>query len=128
MGDGARLIAHSNSQDLYIYCLSSEYSPAVMKEFGCDACLEIIRPNEFFEAVSRRIRHKAKFEGLGPITYMDKTIHYSRPHTLHPAVMKDIEFKYQSEWRAIWVPKKSPRQPLFINVPKATRHCRLYVP
>lgn len=126
--DGARLIAHSNSQDLYIYCMSSEYNPSVMKEFGCDACLEIFRPNEFFEAISRKIRHKAEFNELGPIKYMDKTTHYSQPHTIHPAAMKDVEYDYQNEWRAIWVPEKAPRQPLFINVPRAIRHCRPHAP
>lgn len=126
--DGARLVAHSNSQDLYIYCVTSEYSSSVMKEFGCDACLEIVRPTEFFQAISRKIRHKAKFNGLGEIEYMDKTAHYTQPHTIHPAAMKDEKYEYQKEWRAIWVPEKAPRQPLFINVPRAIRHCRPYAP
>lgn len=124
--NGARLIAHSNSEDLYIYCMTSEYSPGVMKEFGCDACLEIFRPREFFNAISRKIRHKAKFNGLDPIQYMNKTTHYKSPHTIHPAVMKDIEYEYQKEWRAIWIPDKSRREPLYINVPRAIRHCRPY--
>lgn len=126
--DGARLVAHSNSQDLYIYCMTSEYSPAAMKEFGCGACLQIVRPNEFFEAISRKIRHRATFNGLGPIKYLNKTTHYTQPHTLHPAVMKDLEYEYQKEWRAVWVPQKAPRHPLFINVPRAIRHCRAYEP
>jgi hypothetical protein len=122
--DGARFIAHSNSEDLYIYCLTSEYSPAVMREFGCDACLEIFRPQEFFEVISRKIRHKAKFNGLGRIQYINKTTHYKQPHMIHPAAMKDLEYEYQKEWRAIWIPNKFQCQPLFINVPKAIRHCR----
>lgn len=126
--DGARLIAHSNSPDLYIYCVSSEYSPTVMKEFGCDACLQIFRPYEFFDAISRKIRHQAVFNGLGPVTYLNKTTHYTQPHTLHPAVMKDPEYEYQKEWRSIWVPKKTNNQPLILNVPKAIRHCRAHPP
>lgn len=126
--DGARIVAHSNSQDLYIYCMTSEYSPSVMKEFGCDACLEIVRPTEFFQAISRKIRYKAKFSGLGAINYMDKTTHYTQPHTMHPAVMKDVKYEYQKEWRVIWVPDQTPRQPIFINVPRAIRHCRPYAP
>lgn len=128
MADGARLVAHSNSQDLYIYCTTSEYNPAVMKEFGCDSCLEIVRPTEFFAAVSRVIRHKGDFDGLGPITYGDKTTHYLKPHQIHPAAMKDTTYNYQKEWRAIWVPKKEPRQPLYIDVPRAIRHCRIHAP
>lgn len=128
LADGARLVAHGNSQDLYIYCMTSEYSPTVMKEFGCDSCLELVRPNEFCEAISRKIRHRAMFNGLGPISYQNKTTHYTRPHTLHPAVMKDLEYEYQKEWRAIWIPEKAPEKPLFINVPRAIRHCRPYAP
>lgn len=56
--DGARIIAYSNSPDLYIYCMSSEYNPEVMKQFKCDACMEIINPEAFFTAISRRIRHR----------------------------------------------------------------------
>lgn len=126
MADGARLVAHTNSPDLYIYCMTSEYSDAVMKEFGCDACLEIIHPAEFFTAISHVIRHKGRFDGLGPITYSDKTTNYLKPHQIHPAVMKDTHYEYQKEWRAIWVPRKEPRKPLFIDVPRAVRHCRVH--
>ena len=126
--DGASLMAHSNSQDLYIYCMTSTFDEAAMKIFGCDTCLEIIRPDEFFAAISRRMRHKGKFEGVVPIQYMDKTTHYLKPHRLHPALMKDTEYAYQSEWRAIWAPTRPPRKPLLMEVPRAIRHCRQYVP
>jgi hypothetical protein len=126
--DGARLIAHSNSQDLYIYCTSSVYDPIVMKQFGCDSCLEITDPEAFFRIISHRIRHKGKFDGFGPVHYQSKYTHYTQPHQLHPAIMKEPEFEYQQEWRAIWVPNKTPRSPLFISVPKAVRYCRPYSP
>ncbi|MGB7478895.1 MAG: hypothetical protein WA924_01075 [Burkholderiaceae bacterium] len=124
--DGARLIAHSNSPDLYIYCLTSEYNPGVMKQFGCDGCMEIINPVAFFSAVSHRIRHRGRFDGCGAVQYMSKDTHYTKPHYLHPAIMKDVEFSYQKEWRAIWIPNKEPKRPLFVQVPKAVKHCRVY--
>lgn len=126
--DGARLIAHSNSPDRYIYCMTSEYDEKVMRQFGCDACLEITRPQEFFETISRKMRHKGKFEGAGAIQYMNKQTHYLRPHRVHPAIMKDTAYEYQKEWRALWVPFTPPRQALFIDVPRAIRHCRPYAP
>lgn len=124
--EGARLIAHSHSPDLYIYCMSSEYNPDVMRQFGCEVCMEIIDPEAFFRAISHRIRHQGRFDGYGAVQYMSKDTHYTRPHHVHPAIMKDVEFAFQREWRAIWIPHKSPRQPLFINVPKAVRYCRVY--
>jgi hypothetical protein len=128
MADGARLVAHSNAPDLYIYCMTSEYNETVMKEFGCNACLEISRPTEFFAAISHTIRHKGRFDGFGPIQYMDKTTNYLKPHRVHPAAMKDNEYAYQKEWRAIWIPAKQPCQPLFVDVPRAIRHCSPHAP
>ena len=124
LADGARLVSHTNSQDLYIFCVSAEYRPDVMREFGCDSCLEILHPQEFFQAVSRRIRHKGTFEGLAAVTYASKHTHYLRPHRVHPALMKEERYANQHEWRAIWTPTRPPRQPLLINVPRAIRHCR----
>ena len=99
--DGAKLISHSHSPDLYIYCMSSEYDERIMKEFGCDACVEITNVEAFLKVVSRKIRHKAKFDGLGQIQYKDKHTHYLKPHRIHPAVMKDPSYEYQKEWRAL---------------------------
>lgn len=126
LADGARLISHTNSPDLYIYCMSSKYDPKVMDQFGCDACLEIVNPMGFFRAITHRIRHKARFDGFGPVRYMSKDTHYTRPHQIHPAIMKDPEFVYQNEWRAIWVPTKTLREPLFVDVPRAIGYCRPY--
>lgn len=122
---GTRLIALSHSSDRYIYCMSSEYNPQVMKQFGCDACMEIINPEAFFSALSRRIRHQGNFDGCFDVQYMSKLTHYTMPHKLHPAIMKEVEFAYQKELRAIWAPHKPLSQPIFINVPKAVRHCRV---
>jgi hypothetical protein len=128
LANGARLISQTNSPDLYIYCLTSEYSPDVMRQFGCDSCMEIINPVAFFSAISHRIRHRGKFEDCGAMRYTSKDTHYTKPHHLHPAIMKDVEFSCQKEWRAIWTPYKEPKTPLFVGVPKAVRHCRTYAP
>ena len=125
---GARIIAESHSQDLFVYCITSEFNPEVMKEFGCDSCLEITRPEEFFHAISRKIRHTAKFEGCFSITYASKLTHYSKPHEIHPATMKDTEYEYQKECRAIWIPHKASCNPIFVDVPRAIRFCRPIYP
>lgn len=71
--DGARLIAHSNSQDLYVYCMTSEFDEGVMRQFGCDACMEILRPRDFFRAISKRIGGGNRLEGVVPIQYGSKS-------------------------------------------------------
>jgi len=124
--DGARIMSHSESPDLYIYCTTSEFNPEVMTQFDCDACMEIVNPNAFFQSISRKIRHQGRLDGWGPIHYKNKETHYTAPHQHHPAIMKDLSFSYQKEWRAIWIPNKAPRQPIYIDVPKAIRHCRVH--
>lgn len=119
-----KLITRSTSQNLYIYCMSSEYNEHVMKEFKCDSCLEIINPEYFFAAISKRIRHKASFDGYVEVSYLNKRAHYTKPHSLHPAIMKDPKYEYQKEWRAIWSPIKTAREPLLIDVPKAIKYSR----
>ncbi|RYU62456.1 hypothetical protein EWI61_02930 [Methylolobus aquaticus] len=126
--DGAKLIVNSNSQNLYIYCVTHEFSAEVMKEFGCDSCLEIVNPDGFFAALSKRIRHKATFNSYGPITYANKYTHYTNPHERHPAAVKSPEYGYQKEWRAIWIPVKPPRKSLIIDAPRAIHYCRPYKP
>jgi len=126
--DGVKIISESRSPDLYVYCVSSEFNADAMEQFGCDSCLEIVNPAGFFRAISHKIRHKGTLDGLHEIQYLGKETHYTQPHQHHPSVMKDPEFRYQKEWRAIWNPIKIPRGPLFLNVPKAIQHCRVYAP
>lgn len=126
LDSGYTLKVQSQSPDLYIYCMSSRYDKEVMRQFGCDSCIEIIDPMAFLATISHRIRHKARFDGFAPICYMSRDTHYKNPHRIHPAIMKDIDFQYQDEWRAIWVPIKTSREPLIIEVPKAISHCKRY--
>ncbi|MDH3375104.1 MAG: hypothetical protein OER22_08700 [Gammaproteobacteria bacterium] len=123
---GATLMAHSNSPNYYIYCVSSEYDERVMRQFGCDRCIEIVDPERFFKAISKNIRHKASFEGCFPVSYGNKTTDHLNPHEAHPALLKDDSYSDQKEIRAIWKPFKEPKGSLFINAPKAARHCREY--
>lgn len=128
MEDGAKIIASTHSPNLYIYCVTSKYDPDVMREFGCDSCLEINRPDIFFKAISKKIRHKAEFESVVNIIYGSKNTHYMQPHNVHPAIKKGLEYKYQNEVRAIWTPKKEINSPLYIEAPKAIRACNIFTP
>lgn len=128
MEAGANLIANTNSPNYYIYCVSSVFDEQAMHQFGCDSCIEITNPEKFFKAISKVIRHKGGFDGVHRITYGLKKTDYLNPHQVHPALLKDPQYSYQSEVRAIWNPKKEPRGSLFVKVPKAIRYCREYKP
>ncbi|ELP1261509.1 hypothetical protein QWS64_002861 [Escherichia coli] len=126
MGNGAKIISSDHSPDVYIFCVTTEFNLDAMRAFGCDSCIEITRPELFFNAISKTIRHKASFEGGHPVTYGDKTTSYMRPHPVHPALMKSEEYSYQKEYRGIWTPNKQINSPLYINAPRAIRACRVY--
>jgi hypothetical protein len=140
----SRIIQHTNSPDLYIYCLSGEYSESVMNEFGYDSCIEIVRPREFLKAISRCFYHEGRYQGLVQIRYANRSTHYLSPHKSHPATTKDPLYKDQDEWRAIWAPTQKintpyraqdgwkhetilPQiKPQILNVPKAIPCCRAH--
>jgi len=126
MGDGARVVVENYSLNLYIYCVTTEFNVDAMKAFGCDSCIEITRPGDFFSAISKAIRHKAKFGGAHAITYGNKTTSYTTPHPVHAALLKSKEYAFQKEFRAIWTPNKEIKSPLYINVPRAIKACRVY--
>lgn len=126
MEAGASLITNTNSPNYYIYCVSSHFDELVMHQFGCDSCIEIVHPEKFFKAISKVIRHKGGFEGVHRIAYGPKKTDHLNPHGVHPALLKDSEYSYQAEMRAIWKPKKEPQAALFVKVPRAIRYCREY--
>ena len=128
MEAGASLIGQTNSPNYYIYCITSSYDEEVMTEFDCDRCIEIFEPDKFFKAVSKVIRHKGVFDGVHTISYGNKTTDHLNPHSTHPALLKEDKYSNQAEVRAIWSPKKEPKDSLFVNVPKAVKFCREYKP
>ena len=111
--------------DAYIFCATQEYNPDVMREFGYDSCIEIIHIEKFFDAISRRVRHKAEFIGGGPIQYGSRRTKYTEPHKRHPAMLKDEEYRNQKEFRALWKPLKPTVSPIVIDVPRSIKFCRV---
>lgn len=128
MESGAKLISQKSSENYYIYCVTSEYSEDVMAEFNCNACIEISNPDKFFKEISKVIRHKGTLKGVFEIQYDKKTTDYLNPHKVHPVLQKEKKYSNQAEVRAIWKPKKRPRGPLFVKVPKALKYCREFKP
>ncbi|HCX4700527.1 TPA: hypothetical protein PRU86_004251 [Escherichia coli] len=128
---GINLVQEITSEDFYIFCMTTEPSRKAMEEFNCDKCIEILNPNSFISALTRKIKRTAgDLAWQGEITYMDKEYSYLTETKLHPAQTKDIEYSYQKEYRAIWrrrnsTPNDITLSPFFIKAPKAIKHCRL---
>jgi hypothetical protein len=112
------------SQDVYIYCLSSERSITVLESLeGAEICLELLYQEEFFRDLNRimSLVFKSTFEGLFECTYQDRFENLSSGHDpigLDPSIIKEPQFSDQKEIRAIWRPNnKETIQPITINSP-----------
>jgi hypothetical protein len=126
--EGCEFHFNNASPNLFIYCTTSRFDADVMKEFGYDACLEIVNTGKFLQEVTRKIRHHGSFNEQLRIVYAERTTTWKKPHLEHPATMKALEYSYQNEVRAIWTPIKVGCEPLFVDVPRAVKYCRPYLP
>ncbi len=125
---GVKLVANANSEDMYVFCVSTHFDTKAMREFGCNACVIIEQPTRFFYALSRALRHVAVFAGFGPIVYSSRETDYLTPHKNHPALLKGAEYAYQAEARALWQPSETSIEPFFATCRRAARYCSVMNP
>jgi hypothetical protein len=89
--------------DYFMFCVSNDWDPDLFLEFGANACVVILDPDEF----SRRISAAAskKLEGwyfyYGPVEYFDP-YERRRHEWIDNAMSKDFRFAYQRETRFLW--------------------------
>ena len=123
-----KLTAITNTEDMYVFCVSTRFDRKAMLEFGYNACVVIEQPGRFLHALSRALRHVAVFEGFGPIVYSSRESDYLTPHKIHPALLKGSEYAYQAEGRALWKPSGQVVEPFFATCRRAARYCSLMNP
>jgi hypothetical protein len=118
------LVATTQADDCYLFCASSRCSTELMGPFGYDACLEIMDFEGFLRVVSGVLGERADFLGHRPVVYVGRS--WSRAS--HPGVprvlLKEPEYAYQAEIRALWKPRLRPIAPLLIDAPEARAFCR----
>ncbi len=114
-----------NSPDYYLYCATQEFDETALQDFGYNSCVVIRNPNEFFAAITRKLRHRGIFEGIFPCQYLPRRVEHDKDHGIHPAVIKDPRYRNQKEVRALWRPFKKNICPLIIDCQEAAKHCRL---
>ncbi len=126
MEQGSRLHLTAESPDLYIFCASTEYSLAMMREFRCDACLRIERPQEFFEGLSEAFLEYGTFEIGAEILYGPRERRFESQVDLHPALLKDERYAYQCEFRAVWLPAAANPRSRLVRCGLAASCCFLH--
>lgn len=104
-GDGFRVDVES--LDYYIYCVTRSFSEEAMRDFGCDACVLIRNPEEFFGCITQKLhtdcgmlqRHEVR-----PIVYRPRhtQVNFDMPTGVAPWLVKDDSYAYQHEIRARW--------------------------
>ncbi|WP_339476314.1 MULTISPECIES: hypothetical protein [Pseudomonas] len=106
--------------NMYIHCLSAEYSSKVMREFdGSDSCVEIVNLHGFYRRLTQTLKQftPVDFLGVSQVTYMDRDQPWNGSDWgENPALIKEHEFRNQVEIRAVWWSKTGkPIEPIILN-------------
>ncbi len=124
------------SPNYYIYSMAEHLDPDIARNMGYDACLVINQPQLFLLSIDECLRPvtgvKDKFI-LERCQYTSRTQLFSREHNIfpniehqvHPALIKDGNYSYQKEVRAIWEPMSVGIEPIIIQCPQAVKYCEL---
>jgi hypothetical protein len=128
--NGANAIVIENRvQDMYVYCVTAEFDPRVMRTFG-GACVRIEQPVEFFAAVNLAFRshlHNLSLHVLeGAVdhcVYASRSQNYHDNIPVHECLLKPQRYQHQRELRAIWRPDALPIGPIAFDCPNASQYC-----
>ena len=121
----SKFAVSEESPNYYVYSLAAEHSPALMKDFGYDACVRIDDQERFFAALNRCFRYDGEFAGLHPCIYMPRKVPHTARHSIHPALIKEPRYTNQKEVRAIWKPRTKNVGPVVLKCGKLTRWCSI---
>jgi len=95
--------------DCFILCTSKTCSKETMHQFeGADSCVQIIEIESFYRALTDSLNSLTPviFQGIYEVIYQDREETWNgRDWGRHPAVIKEIDFIKQNEFRAIWQPR-----------------------
>jgi hypothetical protein len=109
----ASFLNSTNSDLIFMFCTSLEFSPNLFEEFGCDACIEIIDPVEFCRRIRVVVKQKYSTHKTG---LLSGEINYYQPnkpvgHNIKGATvlpfLKDEIYSEQSEFRFVFGTRKA---------------------
>lgn len=118
---------HQQSPNLYIFCLSSEYSSEAMAKMKKEVCVRIRDMRALVEAVGKRLPSGSRFQGLHTCHYVERVVKHEDDHGITPALIKEPRYAYQKEVRAIWAPRNLDRiEFLDLRCPEIRHLCDVY--
>lgn len=127
--EGITLLRPFDVLDCFILCTSKTFSRKTMREFeGADSCYQILNPNRFYGILTEVLNsfYPVIFRGVHEVVYQDRKEKWNgKDCGHHPALIKEKEFRRQSELRAIWQPRyRQPIQPIIFADYRLTEACR----
>lgn len=123
------LARNFDSPDFFVLCSSYERSASVMSQFeGANTCVYIHDPISFYSELTELLNSitPVVFLGIHKVIYGERIEPWDGySFGIHPALIKEIEFYPQKEFRAIWAPKfRQPIKPQVFGSVKLGRACR----
>lgn len=122
-----RVELQHESPDLYLFCASRTFRQTMSEinnNYGdrYDTCVIISNPGAFVKVIVE-VFEEGEFIGCFPCQYMSRCQHYAQ-NAPHPALIKDLRYKYQTEVRTLWKPKRYI-EPRILEVPEIRQFCTL---
>lgn len=110
------IITTKSQTNYYVYCLSSMFTPRLFLDFEADACLIILKPEEFIER--SLVAFNKQFADWAGIS---KKVFYIDPlnvtlNDIDIFTCKHFRFAYQKEYRLIWLPPKPLMNLGFVDI------------
>lgn len=107
-GNNARIISNQSSPDCFTYCVSNIATKSTMRQFrGTDTCVEISDMYPFLIALTEIVKTvcPVQFSGFHQVSYANRDQKWNDEYEdIPPALIKEVRFAPQSEWRAVWNP------------------------
>ncbi|MCK4592847.1 hypothetical protein KAT63_05445 [Candidatus Parcubacteria bacterium] len=103
----------TDSDLIYVYCMSRTHRPELYEEFNCDACIEVTDVSKFFLRVKVKLKHLISLHkaGLlhGAVKYYaaNKPAEFNIKDPKELAFAKDEVFRQQDEYRLVFGTKKA---------------------
>lgn len=130
---GAPVALTIQAPDCFLYCMTTEFHPDIMKRFGYEVCLEIRAPEKFFAKLSKSMSRFANYGVIENCKYGSQYEEYEKHNQYRPQILKDSRLAYQREVRILWDPrprilnpldKHAPLRPIYLRCPAALKYCR----
>lgn len=103
----------TNSDLIYMFCMSRNHSPDLYNEFNCSACIEVTDIARFLLRVKAKLKHSIFFSKAsllhGAVKYYaaNKPAEFNIKDPKELAFAKDEVFKNQDEYRLVFGTKKA---------------------